>query len=198
MIPAHKLCCTAALLATLPASLLAQPKPKDTTAIDYIYERLKRVEKVAVPGDRLGEVFDLLLHLQSQGALTSVWLENVTKPNPCTLRLAFSGVALNAAGGIISRVEAELKLKDAELGGTKPMGRKVIFRMLQPIDVSHETTFRKTDDSTPKALLEPSKYSKPQQEFAVPAYDEEEARRLSRALEQAIGLCGGKRDPFAK
>jgi hypothetical protein len=125
-------------------------------------------------------------------------LQDVTRFGDCTLRLQFRRFIDHARTVGLAELDVRLKLKDAELDAVVPDGKSVVLRMLSPASVNVKWNERMFDGKT----IDGKSFEVPTQESWVkvrlPAYDEEEARRLSRALNLQIQSCGGKRDPFAK
>ncbi|MEO8098366.1 MAG: hypothetical protein ABI811_11755 [Acidobacteriota bacterium] len=117
------------------------------------------------------------------------WFMWVKAPTMCDMELVFTGIG--AAGkflGDSAWVRVPLSLKNAEIDGTAPSGN---FANLRMKDTKVSVNFKRYGkESLESEMLMPV--------VPVPAYDEVEARRLGRALNEQIQLCGGWSDPYAK
>jgi hypothetical protein len=102
------------------------------------------------------------------------------------------------------REQVVFKFGDTELGSAGASGAVIKISMVRPatVQVRSVTSTRNTTSVTPEPSSSEkpheSSYSEQRYKISLPAYDDEDAKRLARALNEKIQLCGGKPDPFAK
>ena len=160
------------------------PIPKPT---DYIVEHLRRAKSMPLSPEQQ--------QLGVSGYVSSV--KEVTIVDTCVLSLRYETllINLNVPATLRRNEEFSLNFKDAELNSPHDSGSTVTVRMIVPVNVTVKDvsvsplTFGKE---------EPGQHAEERFKITLPAEDDEDAARLSRALNQQIRACGGKPDPFAK
>jgi hypothetical protein len=179
-----------------------EPKP-----IDYVVEHLSRSNA-------------LLSASESKVELRP----EVTTSGDCILSLRFDTLEQLPIklleGAVVEHVQEEhvsLDLKQAELDSPTVVDRTISVRMIGPakaetasVFMLPELTAEQSKSLTPEVLenlehlrkeyFNGQKHSTSEDRYKVliPTSDGEEAKRISRALNEQIRLCGGKPDPFAK
>jgi len=167
-----------------PGGKAPEPKP-----MDYIVEHLTRAkgksasrEHITFPKDSIASV---------------LLMTDVAAVGDCSLSLHFKTSLTNFSDlhpAVFTKEEAvSINLKDVELNSPKADGGLVTARMRAALKITSQTNLVSTD-------TEPINFSSTEDryEITVPAFDEEDARRLARAVNEQIRICGGKADPFAK